>query len=92
MQLLVSFIKGDSGGCRLKIEYSEDKLNWYQESMINDFTANEVKHVLLTRVIEDSGNYVISIPVSGSFFRVSSQAITTGVNTLLSILATKANI
>lgn len=92
VQLLVSFIKGDSGGCRLKIEYSEDKVNWYQESMINDFTANEVKHVLLTRVIEDSGNYVISIPVSGSFFRVSSQAITTGVNTLLSILATKANI
>ncbi len=60
--------------------------------MINEFDANSARHALLTRVIVESGNYVISIPVSGSFFRVSAQAITSGVNTSLSILATKANI
>lgn len=92
VQLLVGFVKGNSDGCRLKIEYSEDKIDWYQESMINEFTGNDVRHTLLTRIIRDSGNYVISIPVSGSFFRVSAQAITSGVNTSLSILATKANI
>lgn len=92
VQLLVSFVKGNSDGCRLKIEYSEDKIDWYQESMINEFTGNDARHSLLTRIIGDSGNYVISIPVSGSFFRVSAQAITSGVNTSLSILATKANI
>ena len=92
VQLLVSFVKGNSDGCRLKLEYSEDKVDWYQESMINEFIANDAKHALLTRVISNSGNYVISVPVSGSFFRVSAQAITSGTNTSLSILATKANI
>ena len=34
LQLLVSFSKGDSTGCHLKIEFSEDKNTWYQESAL----------------------------------------------------------
>jgi len=93
VQLLISFTKGDSAGCRLKIEYSENKSDWYQESAIDEFPSlYDMKHILITRIIEETGNYVISIPVSASYFRVSSQAITSGVDTLLGIVATAASI
>jgi hypothetical protein len=93
LQLLVSFTKGDSDGCRLKIEFSEDETNWYQESMVSEFpSVNDVKHTPITRKIEDSANLVISVPVSSSFFRVSAHAISSGANSSLSILATIANI
>ena len=93
LQLLVSFIKGESDGCRLKIEFSEDGSTWYQESMVSEFPAvNDVRHKPITRKIEDSANLMLSIPISASFFRISNQAITSGTNTSLSILATIANI
>lgn len=93
VQLLVSFEKGNSSGCRLKIEYSENGSIWYQESAIDEFPSiNDVKHTLITRKIDDSGNYIISVPVSASYLMVSAQAITSGDNTLLSIIATAASI
>jgi hypothetical protein len=93
LQLLVSFIKGESDGCRLKIEFSEDESTWYQESMVSEFPAvNDVKHTPITRKVENSANLVLSLPISASFFRISVQAITSGTDTSLSIIATIANI
>jgi len=77
----------------LKIEYSEDKTDWYQESMVSEFpSVNDVKHTPITRKIEDSANLIISVPISSSFLRVSAKVITSGTGTSLSILATIANI
>lgn len=93
VQLLVSFVKGDSTGCRLKIEYSVDQVTWYQESMYNEIPlSNEITHNAITRKVEESGNYVLSIPVSSSYMRVWAQAINSGNNTSLSIRATAASI
>jgi hypothetical protein len=93
LQLLVSFTKGNSDGCRLKIEFSQDGTDWYQESMVSEFpSVNDVKHTPIARKIQDSANLIISIPVSASFSRVSAQAITSGTGTSLSIVATIANI
>ena len=93
VQLLVSFTKGDSDGCRLKIEYSEDQTAWYQESMVNEFPlSNDVIHTVITRKIEEAGNYVLSIPVSSSYIRVGAQAINSGNNTSLSVKVAAANI
>lgn len=93
VQLLISFIKGDSEGCRLKIEYSEDRVIWYQESMVSEFPSlNSVTHSMITRTIEDAGNFVLSIPVSSSYIKLSAQAISSGDNTLLSIKAAAASI
>jgi hypothetical protein len=92
LQLLVSFTEGDSDGCRLKIEFSEDESVWYQESVVEYPSDGDAEHAALTRKIEDSANLVLSIPVSASFMRISSQAITSGTGTSLSILATIANI
>ena len=93
LQLLVSFTKGDSDGCRLKIEFSEfEETNWYQESEYNVDGTGDVGHKPAFRKIELSSNIIISIPVSTSFFRVSAAAITSGSGTSLSIIATMANI
>lgn len=93
VQLLVSFTKGNSSGCRLKIEYSEDRLVWYQESAVDEFPSlYDVKHTLIARIIDEAGNYLISIPVSASFMKVSAQAITSGDNAFLAIAATAASI
>jgi len=93
LELLVSFTKGGSGGCRLKMEFSQDGTNWYQESMVSEFpSVNDVKHTPIARKIGSSANLAISIPISASFFRVSAQAITSGTGTSLSIMATIANI
>jgi len=93
VQLLICFTKGNSSGCRLKIEFSEDRATWYQESMVSEFTVkNEVEHKLVIRRINETGNYVISVPVSASYFKVSAQAIDSGDGTLFSITATAANI
>ncbi len=93
VQLLVSFIKGDSNGCRLKIEYSVDQVNWYQESIYNENPLlDEITHNAVVRKIEETGNYVLSIPVSSCYMRVWAQAISSGSNTSLSIIATAASI
>ncbi len=92
LQLLVSFTKGSSDGCNLKIEFSEDNSIWYQESVADSLPTDDVKHAPLIRKIEDSANLVISVPISASFLRISNQAITSGTGTSLSILTTIANI
>ena len=66
LQLLVSFTEGDSAGCRLKIEFSEDEINWYQESEYSVYDTGDVKHSPAYRKIESSSNIVISVPVSAS--------------------------
>lgn len=92
LQLLVSFTKGSSDGCRLKIEFSEDRSVWYQESVADLLATYDVEHAPLTRKMSDSANLIMSVPISASFLRVSGQAITSGTGTSLSILATIANI
>ena len=91
LQLLVSFTKGSSDGCRLKIEFSEDKQTWYQESIVS-FLSNDAEHRPFVRKINDSANLIMSIPISASFLRISGQAVTSGTDTSLSVLATIANI
>lgn len=92
LQMLAAFTKGSSDGCRLKIEFSEDESVWYQESVADILATNDVEHAPLTRKINDSANLIVSVPISASFLRISSQAITSGTGTSLSILATIANI
>jgi hypothetical protein len=92
IQLLISFDKGDSDGCRLKIDFSEDETDWYQETTYTVEENGDVIHKPVFRKLESTSNIVIPTPVSSSFFRVSSAAILTGSNTLLSIAATIANI
>ncbi len=88
LQLLVSFIKGSSEGCRIKIEFSKDKAKWYQESSYSLSQDISVVHKPAYREIWDSSDIIISVPISATFMRVSCAAITTSDGTSLSIMAT----
>lgn len=88
LQLLVSFTKGNSDGCRIKIEFSKDKVKWYQESSYSFFQDVSVVHKPAYRELWDSSDIIISVPISATFMRVSCAAITTGDSTSLSIMAT----
>jgi hypothetical protein len=92
LQLWVSFIKGKSGGCRLRIEFSEDGANWYQESEYSVDAIGDVRHKPAYRNIQPSSNIIISIPISACFFRVSAASIGSGTGTSLSIMATAVNL
>jgi len=92
LQLWVSFTKGKSGGCRLRIEFSEDGVNWYQESEYSVDAIGDVRHKPAYRNIQSSSNIIISIPISACFFRVSTAAIGSGTGTSLSIMATAVNL
>ena len=95
LQLLVSFTKGSSEGCRLKVDFSEDGENWYQESAVAMSDTGDTRdaiHRPAFRKVESSSNIIVSIPLSASFFRISAAAITVGTGTSLSIMATIANI
>lgn len=92
LQLLVSFNKGDSEGCRLKVEFSEDEINWYQESAYTISQDIYAIHKPAYREIQSSSDIIISVPLSATFFRVSAAAITSGNGTSLSVVATIANI
>lgn len=91
LQVFVGFVKGRSDGCRLKIEFSEDKENWYQES-VADLVGGDNVHSPLARKLDDSCNLLISMPVSATWFRISAQAITAVSGSSLSVMATIANI
>lgn len=93
VQLAVSFTLGSSEGALIKVETSWDGTTYYQESGITLDWANAyilTKNVV--RKLSTSGNYVISLPVSGRWIRISAKALTTGTGTAMAILLSKANI
>jgi len=92
LQLLVSFTKGSSEGCRLKIEFSEDRANWFQESSYTLSQDIYAIHRPAYREIQSTSNIVISVPISATFSRIGAAAITSGTGTSLSIIASIANI
>ncbi|MBD3181048.1 hypothetical protein GF312_02080 [Candidatus Poribacteria bacterium] len=93
LQLLASFTKGSSNGCKIKVEFSEDMVNWYQESSyaLSEGGLSAI-HYAIEREIENSCDIVIPIPLSSSFMRVSAMAIDIYTGTSLSITATISNI
>ena len=93
LQLFVSFIKGDSDGCRLKIDFSEDGIEWFQEtSCLVSGELYEAKHKPIVRSIDLSSDVLISMPVWTRFLRISALAVTSGTGTSLSIMALTSNI
>ena len=93
VQLLVTFTLGSSDGARIKIEVSVDGTNYFQESGGSfDYTNADILTKNIVRKLSASGSYIISVPVSGSWLKVSALAITSGTGTSMTIVASKANI
>lgn len=78
--LYVSFTKGSLTSGGIKIEFSNDGSNWYQETE-DDLAASTgiITEILQTRIFTASGNYRIPVKITDQFIRVS--AIGTGTTT-----------
>lgn len=89
--LLISFTKGSSNGCRLKVEFSWDETSWFQEPNYSTSGTDEI-YQAITKKLEESMDIIISFPVGIKYIRISSIALNSGAGTLLSIGAVLSNL
>lgn len=89
--ILVSFTLGNSDGCRIKIEFSYDEVNWYQEPNYTISGSDEI-YKPITKKLESSMNIQIDFPVANRFMRISATALTSGSGTSLALIAVLANL
>jgi len=86
LELWVDFTIGSSDGCQIKVEFSEDEVSWYQES-ITEPSGDALVHSPLPRIIDQTAALIISIPVCAQCARVSVLAITDATSAEVGITA-----
>ena len=89
--LLVSFTKGSSSGCRLRVEFSWDDTNWFREPNYTTSGDDEI-YQPINKKLESSMDIVISFPVANKYMRISGIAIDNATGTSLSIVAVLSNL
>jgi len=84
---LCDYTKGDSDRAEIKVEFSGDNVNWYQESIVSelDIYDNFPIHRPCIRKLVDDIKTIISIPICSRYMRISSKAVGSGVGTSLSV-------
>jgi hypothetical protein len=92
LQLLVNFTAGSSTGVLLKVEYSENQIDWYQETMADFLSSTLLEHLPITRKITSTSKAKIALSVSSSYVRVTATALNNETGVVISITATAANI
>ena len=91
LTLLVDFTLGSSSGCRIKIEFSDDDSDYYQEDFA-EWSGSDLIHAVMVHRLNATAKLPISLPVAHKYCRISAQALTTGTGTSLSIKAVRANL
>lgn len=86
LNLLVSFTIGSLTTCEIKIEYSHDGSNYYQETF-EAISGGTSSMSLGAYQLSATGNYVISVPIKSSYIKVSAKGTGTVTNSLLAIQA-----
>ena len=67
LQLKVAFTLGSSSGAQIKVEFSDDKTNWFQESKYS-VSGSDWVHTAQTRRLNASASLVINIPVISKWY------------------------
>lgn len=84
LNLLIDFTKGSLTSAQIKIEYSHDGVNWYQDTFVNISGATGTA-VLGEYSFAADGKYVISSPIKFSYIRVSAKGTGTVTGSLMKI-------
>lgn len=93
LALLVKYTKGSSSSMRLKVEFSENKTDFYQESKMDaPSESGAIEHTLYYHWWDTSGNYPVQIPILGTWYKASVIAITSGTSTSCAITEVKGTI
>lgn len=89
--LLVNFTKGSLTTAEMKIEFSNDNTNWYQE-VTESVTAGVISEVLSERQFSATGKYRIPVPIKDRYIRVSVKGTgtTTGSDMVITAVVAEA--
>lgn len=86
LNLLVNLTLGSLTSVTLKIEFSNDGTNWYQEVVdAVDTSTGIISERLATRSLTASGKYYISVHLSAHYARVSAIGVGTVTGSSLTI-------
>lgn len=87
--LYVDFTLGSLTSVSLKIEFSPDGDNYYQESL-GTILANDITEAGVTHTLTATGKVAIALPIKCSYIKVSAIGTGTVTNSLLAIDAVVA--
>jgi len=88
--LLLDFSKGSLTTAEIKIEFSPDNTNWYQETS-SVITSGVSADVLTSHQIDTTGKYRLLVPTVDRYMRVSVKGTGTMTNSLMKVDAVLAN-
>lgn len=84
--LLVDFTKGSLTTAEIKIEYSHDGSNWFQESA-KSTSGGTVTETLVEHQLSASGKYNIPLDMKARYAKVSAKGSGTATGSSLAITA-----
>lgn len=87
--LLVSFIKGSLTSAQLKVEFSIDGTNYFQETFSSISTGTSTEE-LGEHKFTSEGNYIINLPINYRYMKVSVKGTGTVTSSSVAIKAVLA--
>lgn len=85
--LLVDFTKGSLTTAELKIEFSDDGINFYPETSSSVTGGTDSITLLARQLPATSGAYAIKIPIKAAIIRVSAKGTGTATGSSMAIKA-----
>lgn len=89
--LYIKLILGSLTQVNIKMEFSDDKTNWYQETVEN-ISGSVFLGTLIEHSFATNGNYRIAVSGKDKFVRVSSKGTGTITGSSLGILGISGNL
>jgi len=84
--IYVDFTKGSLTTAEIKVEFSSDNTNFYQESSSSVTTGTDT-NTLLEHQIGATGKYRIAIPIKDRYVKISVKGTGTVTNSLMAVRA-----
>lgn len=91
INLMCAFTIGSADACRIKVEFTQDKATWFQETDVS-LAGGIATHQVIVHRWTATGNYDIAIPVNYRHYRVSALAETDATGTSLAITGVKSRL
>lgn len=90
LNVLVDFTIGSLTSAEIKLEFSDDGINFYQETF-SSISAGTDTVTLGEHKIAATGKYSINVEFKSSYVRISAKGTGTTTNSLMAIRATVGN-
>jgi len=85
--LFIDFTKGSLTTAEVKIEFSDDGVNFYQETVQGTLSGANLPETLAVHQFSATGKYMVAIPIKCSAVKVSANGTGTVTDSLMAISA-----